>query len=400
MYGFDYELEPATEGIGSFFSMVLDKIKAAGEKIKDWIDQVALKIKRMTGRTSAEQSKKDSAEALKKIDDIGSKIADILDNCSTQINRLYEAFQKVAAGTETDKAYRRGAPQSNQYGVNKGSVEANRNSTAVKRGDKYYDITSAMTAKGGMDKISSDFKSGSAELKDWENTKQSVALALASSKGDAEKVSADLKSLASYGPLGIDTTKKGYNKLREIFNANGTFGAQWKKVKIAAEWSTGTIKEALNKVVSMYDVGIRATDAFGARLTRGFVRNENGEKMKKEDLKGVKSTYKFANKVYAGNKSDRNISTDRKAGNFRDTQFGRSGKQSVDNASNFSTDLESANYVLDRIYQMAYEDAKEDIKLAQEALNIYDSIPGAYEFVEESVDPEFEMDYDPLYEQV
>ena len=505
MYGFDFELEPATEGIGSFFSMVLDKIKAAGEKIKDWLDKVALKIKRLTGRTSAEQSREDSAEVTKKIQSIRDGITSILDTCTAQIDILYTAFKKVADGTEiTDYSKVSGnGPTGTQYMTLKDSEgKSNTKSNVILRDGKYYDVTKAYGSKNGMDRISKSVDKNSQTMRDWEDAKEKVALNLANAKGDAEKVSADLKSLASYGPLGKTATEKGYESLREIFNANGDFGAQWKKIKIAAEWSTGVIKEALNKVVSIYDVGIRATDAFGGRLARGFVREDNGERMNKEDLKAYRETNKFKNKVYASNKSDRDISVDRKSDNFFEAQLGNtnsrsssanapaattrsastnpppsgpnpppagpssapkaqqqavksknSASQQTTNRSNQTSNSgkkqsfaegfkefiddpfgtvtrtvndarkrannarknanatnngrtrrrgnESVDYMIDNIYQIAYEDAMNDYMYTQEALDIYDSIPGAYEFVEESYDAyDEDFDYDPLHDMV
>lgn len=383
MYGFDYELEPANEGIGSFFSMVLDKIKAAGEKIKDWIDKVALKLRRMTGTTDATQSMTDSAEVTKKIDEIGTDIRGILAACSTQINVLYTAYDAVGKGDEiTDNTKVQGHKPTENDPIKYYALKDNKNSRVAKRGDKYYDVSKSYKTSGGMDRIDKSISKNSETMADWEKAKREVALALAEQKAKAEKVSTNLKSLASYGPLGETATKNGYTQLRGIFSANGDFGTGWKKVKVAAEWSTGVIKEALNKVVSMYDVGIRATDAFGARLTRGFVRKDNGEKMDKADLKELKSKSKFENKVYKSDKTNRSIATKRDDENF------------------MSRVNESTGNILDRIYQMAYEDAMSDIASVNEALDVYDSVPGAYEFVEESYDSEFETDYDPTYDFV
>ena len=379
MYGFDYELEPATEGIGSFFETVFKKIKDTAEKIKQFIKDVGLRIKRMVGAVTKEQSVADSNEVTTKIKEIGDSIANILNTCSVEIDRIYAGYKKV--------------------GVSK--VETGEGSFVTSRSQNYnileQDDTGAVTKSenftdsykkpGGMGKLDAEKMKDSKLAAEWESLKQDVGEKLAKQKGEAEKVSTKLKELNSYGPLGITATKNGYAALRKIFDANGNFGAGWKKIKIAAEWSTGYIKEALNKVVSIYDVGVRATDAFGRRLTRGFVRSDDGEKMDKADLKGIKSENKELNKIYASNKTTRNIGTKRKDANFDAT---RTAKVNITN--------ESASYVLDRIYQMAYEDAMDDIAAKNAAMEAYDSVPGAYEFVEESVDPEFVLD--PEYDLV
>ena len=409
MYGFDYELEPATEGIGSFFNAVMDKIREAGEKIKDWIDKVALAIKRKMGMTDKAQVSKDSSEALSKIDTIGDDITDILNTCSEQIDSLRIAWLKVADKTEvktddvttsSDKTFSNNTSGANAtYTYMKNSDgKADFDRPVYKTGDKLYTVK-GFGERGGMNRISKDVKRGSKEFTDWQDAIQGVALKLAPVKGKAEKISENLKKLSSYGPLTVEATKKGYNKLRAIFNANGTFGAHWKKVKAAAEWSTGEIQKALNKVVAVYDIGIRATDGFGARLARGFVRDDSGEKMKKEDLKELKGTYGYANKVYKGNKATRDITGDKESrmAAFRQS-INRAAKPGK--AADFSTGLDSTGYILDRLYQIAYEDAKADIEYTQEALDFYDNIPGAYEFVEESYDYDADYDYDPLYDMV
>lgn len=253
MYGFDYELESANEGIGSFFSMVLDKIKAAGEKIKDLIDKVALKLRRMTGTTDAAQSTADSAEVTKKIEEIGTDIRDILAACSTQINILYEAYDAVGKGDEIKDTTIQAHKSTENGPVKYHTLKDDNNSRVAKRDGKYYDVTKSYKTSGGMNRIDKTISKDSSKMDTWDKAKREVALALAEQKGKAEKVSDNLKSLASYGPLGETATKNGYTQLRGIFSANGDFGNGWKKVKVAAEWSTGVIKEALNKVVSMYD---------------------------------------------------------------------------------------------------------------------------------------------------
>lgn len=382
MYGFDYELEPATEGkIGSFFETVFKKIKDTAEKIKQFIKDVGLKIKRMLGTTTKEQSVADSNEVTAKIKEIGDSISIILNTCSVEIDKIYAGYKKIGASkTETGEGSFV-TSRSQNYNIleqdDTGAVTKSENFT-----DQYK-------KQSGMGKLDAEKAKDSKLSAEWEALKQEVGTALAKQKGEAEKVSTKLKELSSYGPLGINATKQGYADLRAIFDANGKFGAGWKKIKIAAEWSTGYIKEALNKVVSIYDVGVRATEAFGRRLTRGFVRNDDGTKMEKADLKGVKSEYKELNKIYASNKSSRNISTKRKDDNFDANRTAN---------VNIKYGGESASYVLDRIYQMAYEDAMEDIAAKKAAMEAYDSVPGAYEFVEESVDPEFVLD--PEYDLV
>lgn len=371
MYDFseNYDVMPATEGVGDFFTAVLNKIKAAGEKIKEWANKVALKIRRMTGSTTAKESRADSKAVDKKIDEIGKNIAEILEQCSTCIDELYKAYAKVGKYDKINKRQFDKDEDSDVYKFEK-------DDTDPKSRPKYTSIENSMKAKNGMDRLSDDAKKDSSLMKEWSASKQRIGTVFVAIKGAAEKVSTDLKSLSSYGPLTLSSTTVGYAKLRLIFSANGTFGAAWKKVKIAAEWSTGEIKASLNKVVSLYDVGIRATDAFGRRLATGFVREDNGKKITdKSEMNMVKTIGKGVGKLWAEDKTDRNIATRRDDVNFAKIQAGK----------------ESA--LLDRLYQMAYEDAMEDIETAQLAMEAFDEVPGAYEFVEEP-----ELTFDPEYD--
>ena len=387
MYGYelDYGYEPATEGIGSFFEMVWEKIKKFAEWIKDKMDELKLKIQRMTGATSDTQSTADSAEVKKKIEEISDGITTILDTCSTQIDKLYVGYAKVAKGKEVSK---------DEFEKNKDGYRAQSTSDLDKA--KFYSYDDNFKAKNGMDRVRKDLSD--AEESEWKQLKQELGVEFAKQGGAADKIAADLKSLASYGPLTKSATEEGYKSLRDIFTANGTVGQKWKKIKIAAEWSTGFIKESLNKVVKMYDVGVRATQAFGKRLSGGNYRDESGKKIDKKDKKETMSSYKTMNKVY-NDKDNFDIRTNRKAKDFLKVQRGGSAIPSAGFTSNLiRSGVTQANptkesALLERLYDMAYEDVMNDLAEQQYAMEAYDAVPGAYEFVDDlGYDPS--LDYD------
>lgn len=386
MYGYemDYDMSPASEGLGEklggFFSTVWKKITEFAKWIKNKMGELKLKIQRMTGTTKAEQVTADSAEATKTINEIEASITSILDGCCVEIEKIYAAYEKVGKhetyDADTNEKLKRGQTFSGQ-GTR---IRTEKVSGADNEKTVVDDYTKSYSAKNAMDKLDKNARNDNAKMDEWNKSKEEIGIALMKQKGEAEKVSIKLKSLAKLGPLTKSATVSGYDTLREIFNANGKFGARWKKVKIAADFSTGDIKAALNKVVSMYDVGVRATQAFGNRLASGNFRGEDGKKMDKTEVKGTKAEYAGVNKVYKHNKSRYDISTNRKdEKGFAAAQFSK----------------ESAS-ILDRIYEMAYEDAMEDIELRAEALEAYDAVPGMYEFVEESADSEYdpELDFD------
>ena len=389
MYGYelDYGYEPATEGIGSFFEMVWEKIKKFAEWIKDKMGELKLKIQRMTGTTSDTQSTADSAEVTKKIGEIKDGITTILDTCSVSIDVLYVGYATVARGKEVSK---------DEYKKHSGS--AYQTSVTDDNGkERYYSYEDDMKAKNGMDRVRKDLSD--ADESAWKDLKQKLGIQFAKQGGAADKIAADLKSLASYGPLTKSATEKGYESLRAIFTANGTVGQKWKKIKIAAEWSTGFIKESLNKVVKMYDVGVRATQAFGKRLSGGNYRDESGKKIDKKDKKETMSSYKTMNKVY-NSKDNFDIGTNRKAKDFSNAQFANMSDlaktvgaraRGYNAAAQARPSNESA--LLDRLYEMAYEDVMNDLAEQQYAMEAYDMVPGAYEFVDDlGYDPS--LDYD------
>jgi hypothetical protein len=387
MYGYelDYGYEPATEGIGSFFEMVWEKIKQFADWIKKKMGELKLKIQRMTGTTTADQALKDSAEVKKKIAEIGDNIGSIIDTCSVLIEMLYVKYSAVAKGKEISKE---------EHDKINSSSKRNDITATTGMGDdaKYYNYSDSYKAKNGMDKIRD---LSDAETREWNQVKQQLGERFAEQGGKADKVAADLKSLRSYGPLTKSATVEGYDSLRAIFNANGAFGQKWKKIKIAAEWSTGFIKESLNKVVKMYDVGVRATQAFGNRLSGGNFRDETGKKIKGDEKKETMSSYKTKNKVY-NDKGNYNISTSRKAKDFYDVQS-NSGMHSLQalargvSAARQAEGNESA--LLERLYDMAYEDVMNDLAEQQYAMEAYDMVPGAYEFVDDlGYDPSLDFD--------
>jgi hypothetical protein len=363
--------------------------------------ELKLKIQRMTGSTTAEQSRKDSAEVTKKIKEIGDNISDILDNCSEAIDELYYAYSKVADVKKIDRDTAKSADskkmaiamrEKNGDGIS--AVGSGYNHREGYKFDGAADIT-ANISKNGMNRTRKDLSED--ESAAWNKEKQRLGEIFAKQGGLADKVASDLKSLSSYGPLTESATKNGYDELRAIFNANGAFGQKWKKVKIAAEWSTGFIKEALNKVVKMYDVGVRATQAFGKRLSGGNFRDNKGEKIDKKDKKETMSEYASKNKVY-NDKGNYDISTNRKniQNVVRNMQGPRNSKRpwmQTATADNLITSAQKESALLDRLYEMAYEDVMNDLADQQYAMESYDAVPGAYEFVDDlGYDPSLDFD--------
>ena len=269
MYGYDYGYEPAMES-SSFFNAVKELIRNTQEKIKDFMEKVKTKLRRLMG--NKDQIVEDSARAREIIKNLGKDISELLDDCCKSIDALYVAY----AGTSE-----------------KGTTTTDTDTTIDLRAGK-------------MD----SFKAKSdAAKKEWNETKIHLGEKFSENAKNAEKIAKDIKELKSMGKLSYNATKEGYNELRRIFNANGTFGERWKKVQVAADWSTGGIKESLNKVVSLYKVGVNATNAFGNRLIAGFYSDESGDRLDKEERKANMRSDKNRIKIHKEEEGWNDIST-------------------------------------------------------------------------------------------
>ena len=465
MYGYemDYGYEPATEGIKSFFESVLDMCRKAGQMIKEFLDKIAYALKKMVN--DPDTVKKESSKATAEIKKIGKDIKDLLDRATDDIDRLLGVWILYAKGKNI-KDRQKGADA-----AEKGKHVMITNNTNGKK-ETYSGID--FSKQNGMD-ADLDHKAmekDDALNREWDKAKASLGESFVKSERQATEISARLKGLSQYGRLTYNATKGGYDSLREIFDANGKFGDQWRKVQSAAEWSTGSIKVSLNKIVSMYKVGVSATQAFGRRLERGNVATNKGEAYSMKEKKGIMAEGKAMNRVYADYTTSRDITTGAKskqrqdwaaAGNppvdssyggrnglvmddnvkelgraavragtaYTSTDFAKFKKEGAyagwtkdqkkefDNGSSSkkrqmmvtagwapaNSSVGYAGYALDKLYAAAYEDAYNDIQEQQYYKDVYDSVPGAFEFVEEDADydayeDEMIYDYDPLSEDV
>ena len=368
MYGFDYSYEPAMEG-SSFFNAVKELIRETKEKIKDFMEKVKTKLRRLMG--DKDQIVEDSAEAQKIVKELGTKIESMLMTASGLIDKLYSAYEKFS-----DKSSK----------------------TEVKLSDTASANRTDYSRYGGMDKFkaSSEGEGKDANAQAWREAKVSLGEAFAEVGKVAEECKDKLKDLQRMGKLSYEATRAGYDGLRKIFNANGKFDTEWKKVQVAADWSTGSIKESLNKVVSLYKLGVNATNAYGNRLIMGFYSDASGDRLEKEDRKAKMRSDRNRVKIHREEEDWNDISSKRKdvkdslkdGGRYRNTANNYTDEDRA--AAKKAYAGESTDYILSRLYQVAYEDAQRDIAMADEYLAAYESVPGAFEFEDDFDD--FDLD--------
>lgn len=316
MYGYESSLDymPATEGkVGDFFSGILAKIKKAGEFIRNCLTDLGAKIKHaFKNATDAAYA---TTHASKVVNDLGKNIRELLDDCCASIVTLKDEYAKVGTSDEG--------------------------------GNFDYD------AHKGMGKLSKD--ADKAAVKNWkeqtngsfDKSKVTLARTFQGYAKTANKIRADLKSINA-SKLNVDALKAGYKQLKDIFVTNQEFGTKWKTIVMAHDWATGKIRSYLGKVVKMYQTGINAVNTYGKLLTK---KNVSSIKDYDSDIDG--------NTVEIGSTD---VKSDNKAMNAKEIRNANSGN-------------ESASRIIDRLYQMAYEDARADLEEEQELLAIYDSIP-------------------------
>ena len=287
MYGYDYSYEPAMES-SSFFNAVKELIRDTKEKIKDFMEKVKTKLRRLMG--NKDQIVEDSAEAVKLVNGLADKIGGqngLLATCSDLIDKLYAAFDMFS---------------------NKDTTKMTDSNGKEVQGVDY-------SRAGGMDRFKARGANDTAKeanAQKWREAKVYLGEEFAKAAKTAEECKDDLKELQRMGKLSYEATTKGYNGLRKIFNANGDFGTKWKKVQIAADWSTGAIRESLNKVVSLYKLGVSATNAYGNRLIMGFYSDNSGDAYEKKDRKAMMTGDRNRVKIHREEDDWNDITTKRK----------------------------------------------------------------------------------------
>lgn len=363
MYGYDYAYEPATEGLAEIGNWITEKLNAGKEMIKKLIDDVKEKLRRMSGKK--ENVGTNTSEVQRLIGEITAETNTIITGTGNAIDALKTAYLQVAKLTTETKRFTGNSADEDRHNYQKslqkkGAVNV-QNTAADQYGDQDYRY--ATYTKGGIKNIRDDLTT--AEKEEWQKAQQEQGAIFNTQMEAAEKVKAKLKKLSTYGPLSYDATLAGYNDLRTVFGTNQTVINKWQNIKTAVDWSQGSgqLHKSLKKIMSLYDVGMKATEAFGKRLSSGKYRDANGEKFDRDEIKA------------------------RNARNKADMALRKSAKGSfAKDMSGWSDAPESVGYILDRLYQVAYEDAIQDIDTCNYYQGVYESVPecDAYDYDEDA----------------
>lgn len=411
MYGYELAYEPATESIGSwfkdFFAKVARKIKDFGSWIKDTMRKIGLWIRRATNTQSKSETMKDASRARTIIDGLDESINGILNACIEATRELVGAFNnvrgyKVISDDERDK-YMEAQAKRLESGTVKGAQAVinnyrmidhsapNKNDDGDDDGWRDYSVS---VGKGGMKAIDKD--ATKAQLDAWKKARANAMDKLAPQAGNAEEIRSKLQELTSLGALPLQATKDAYKTLSDIFSSNGKFGTQWNTVKTMHEWATDEVKSALGKIVSVYDMGVRATTSFGNRLISGKFRNEDGSKFKTDIRRQSDGSTNAANtkNLKAKTAAENRLRNQSFVNNASKLNSAKTTAERMAALSSTPANSSVGAELLDNIYQIAYEDAMNDIAYQQYVQEAYDAIP-EYEF--NAYD---DFTYDPDYDLV
>jgi hypothetical protein len=395
MYGFDYELEPVTEGaldklkttFANIWGSVWEKIKKAAEFLKTCIKNIGAMLRSKLTFAGRE----DSAKELVKT--IGEKTEKFIIECSRAINAMYDAYSDVGnvkVRTMDEMTKRSAEEKEAEKDMTHRRISADAEGRVAS-----YDAR----VSGGMS------KGDNVDARSWDRFQERFGQLFTGMHKDAEDIKKDLLKLKAMPPLSYNTTLEGYKQLKNLYSANGKFGQEWSQLRTAHEFANeGKIKVALGKIVSMYNVAINAVNAFGNRLSTGKFKDDKGKGYRKGDeiRNTAKSEQEKIGKADAAAANNTTIID--KHGRMGDdtiaSKITPNNKKYKFNTNTNNENGESGNEsaLLSRLYDMAYEDAMHDFEMKSQYISAFESVPDAFESFE--MEDEFVDDFvpDPMFE--
>ena len=367
MYGFenDYDLYPANEGIGDmisdFFERVWDKIKEFGEWVREQAEYIKNRIKyaiehvlKSREERAAESSKTmaDKVEIIKKgVDTIQTNAINCIDKVTAYVTAIKTGG--AAISVRDDKSIK----------------EADMGKETGRR------LAENMKSMKNMSDISADDRKFVREADSNTNNQTSKDLMklLSEAKGEIsgknfDKVLTDVKraigELKAINDADITALKAAHSAMLEIFGNNNTYGQKWRRIMAFQKLATGEIKTLIGKVVKIYNIGIKCTQALASKVVKGKF-NAEGSTMKERAT--YKKEMRSYNKGYDKDTKKAKITSK----NYKnDDGFFYNGEDQVKESAFMDMDAYQAGY--EAAYEAAYRDA-------MEAQEFYDSIPDAFE---------------------
>ena len=372
MYGYDYA--PATEGIGSWFKNIVEtvgrKIREVTEFLRKHITELGKKIK--LGKQYFPTTDKN---ALKIIHGLFTKTHSIIFCCSDIIDEMYVDYLSIGKVEISNKQYQSHyLDDGDTFHIYDAPKQEVRKETYK---NNNYETRSFKLEPGKMQ------KGDNTSDEDWNKFQNKIGELFESMHEKVDELKQDLTELQNMPPLSYNTTLRGYEELKRLYDANIMYGRYWDKLKTAHEFAdpNGRIKKALSKVVSMYNVGVNAAKAFAVRLNTGNFKNADGKKYRKGDEIYNKAKDEVKNiGEFVDTRTPENSEYDYE--HFR--PFSDKGYKNMEKQYNYKGKYKDVKYTkesatLTRLYDMAYEDAMHDLEMKAEYIKAFESVPDAFD---------------------
>ena len=372
MYSFenDYDLYPANEGIGDaisdFFDRVWEKIQEFGEKVKEWAEYIKDRIKYAIEhvlKTREERTAESNKTMATLVDRIGKSIKSIQENAILAINEVQD-YVKTLKGRSVMADIKRGDFKAN-------NIEPDARNEQNRRIREMKNMSSLDESDRKMMREVDDGKYDGKSNKDLSDKLSKAKKYISGDKFAAvlRDAKRDIGQLKGINDADVTALKLAHKEMLDIFSNNGKYGESWRRIMAFQKLATGEIKTLIGKIVNIYNIGMKCTQALASKIVRGKYAAE-GDTAK--ERRAFKKEQKYINKGYDKDTKKAKVTSK----NYKnDDGFFYNGKDmSDDKPAGESAFMDMDAYQAG--YEAAYEAAYRD---AMESQEFYDSIPDAFE---------------------
>ena len=361
MYSFenDYDLYPANEGIGDaisdFFDRVWEKIQEFGEKVKEWAEYIKDRIKYAIEHVLKTREER-TAESNKTMATLVTRIEKHIETIQIgSIDAINRVTQYVAAVKSTGVVHDTFA----------GNIKGNPDEELNRRMREAKNMSSRDESERKGIRAIDDNMDGAFSKKASEALKEAKKC-ISGDKFEAvlRDAKRDIGQLKGINDADVNALKAAHKAMLEIFGNNGKYGQQWRRIMAFQKLATGEIKTLIGKVVKIYNIGMKCTQALASKIVRGKFAAD-GDTAKERCA--YKKDQKALNKGYDKDTKKERITSK----NYKnDDGFLYNGEDQVKESAFMDMDAYQAGY--EAAYEAAYRDA-------MESQEFYDSIPDAFE---------------------
>lgn len=360
MYSFenDYDLYPANEGIGDaisdFFDRVWEQIQNFGEKVKEWAEYIKDRIKYAIEHVLKSREER-AVESSKTMTALVTRIKDNVTKIqSSAINAINKTTQYVkdikSAGVDHDM-------------INDATIER---SKAIDERMKTAKNMSDISASEREAIRSRDKTNDNATSKSLMKTLSDAKAFISGAKFEAilRDTKRDIGQLKGINDADVSALKAAHSTMLDVFGNNNEYGKKWRQIMAFQKLATGEIKTLIGKIVKIYNIGMKCTQALASKVVKGKFNAEGSTMKERANYKKEMRSY---NKGYDKDTKKAKITSK----NYKnDAGFLYDGEDQAKESAFMDMDAYQAGY--EAAYEAAYRDA-------MESQEFYDSIPDAFE---------------------